>query len=183
MDAKENHVNSEDKLMGTIFLYTGYGAGKTTNALGLALRCVGHKLKVIIIQFMKGRRDIGEYLIKDRLGPEYEIYQFGSTEYITLVNPSMEDKGIAKKGLEFAKEVLKKKPHLLVLDELNLAAAIGLLDKKEILDFLKQVPKETDVVLTGRMAPSWLIDKADIVNLVAEVKTPKKMYNRIGINY
>ena len=169
--------------MGTIFLYTGNGAGKTTNALGLALRCVGHNFKVVIIQFMKGRKDIGEYMIKDRLAPEYEIHQFGLTEYVDLTNPSDKDKEIAKKGLAFAREALKKKPHLLVLDEINLAVAVGLLEKREVLDFLSQIPEETDVVLTGRRAPSWLIDRADIVNLVVEVKAPEKMYSRIGINY
>jgi len=63
--------------MGYIYLYTGTGAGKTTNALGLALRSMGHERKVVIIQFLKWRKDIGEYKIKDKLRHYYEIYQFG----------------------------------------------------------------------------------------------------------
>jgi cob(I)alamin adenosyltransferase len=64
--------------MGYIYLYYGTGGGKTANALGLALRSVGHNKKVVIIQFLKWKKDIGEYLIKERLVPFYEIYQFGT---------------------------------------------------------------------------------------------------------
>ena len=170
--------------MGLIFLYTGTGAGKTTNALGLALRCIGHGLKVIIIQFMKGRKDIGEYIIKDKLSPEYEIYQFGRPEWVNLRKPSEEDKRLAKEALKFAEKVtLEKKPFLLVLDEINLAVAINLISVEEVLSLLSKIPKETHVVLTGRYAPPELIDKADIVNLVVEVKYPRKLINIKGINY
>jgi len=71
-------------MKGKIHLYTGEGEGKTTTALGLALRAVGHGYKVIIIQFMKGRKNIGEYLIKERLAPEYEIYLFGKEKFVNL---------------------------------------------------------------------------------------------------
>ncbi len=169
--------------MGKIFLYYGTGAGKTTNALGLALRCVGHGLKAVIIQFMKGRKDIGEYLIQKRLAPHYEIYQFGREGWINLRNPSDEDRRLAHKALEKAREVLRGKPHLLVLDEICLAAYIGLIDVDEVLKLLDEVPEETDVVLTGRFCPSELIDRADIVNMIVEVKAPKRIYTRLGITH
>ena len=127
-------------MKGKIHLYTGEGEGKTTTALGLALRAVGHGYKVIIIQFMKGRKNIGEYLIKERLAPEYEIYQFGKEKFVNLENPSEEDKKLAQKGLEFARESLRKKPRLLILDEINLAIAIGLIELKEVLNFLRKSP-------------------------------------------
>jgi len=177
------HVRRRNKGLGVIFLYTGTGAGKTTNALGLALRCVGHGLKVVIIQFLKGRKDIGEYKIKEKLSPHYEIYQFGRRELIDLFNPTEEDKKLAKEGLAFAEKILEKKPHLLILDEINLAVAAGLLDVKEVIEFLEKVPQETDIVLTGRYAPPELINKADIVIMVTEVKMPRKPYTRIGITY
>jgi len=139
--------------MGKIFLYYGTGAGKTTNALGLALRCVGHGLKAVIIQFMKGRKDIGEYLVKERLSPHYEIYQFGRKGWVNLRSPSGEDKVLARKAIEKAEEVLKNKPHLLVLDEICLAAYIGLISVDDVLKLLNKVPEETDVVLTGRYCP------------------------------
>ncbi len=170
--------------MGKIFLYIGTGAGKTTNALGLALRCAGHGLTCVIVQFMKGRKDIGEVKVQKMLEPYYEIYQFGREEWIDLKNPSEEDKRLAREGLEFARKVMKeKKPHLLVLDELALAAYVGLVDVGEVLKVLEEIPEETDVVITGRYSPPELIDRADFVNLVSEVKAPKELYTRIGINY
>jgi len=169
--------------MGKIFLYYGTGAGKTTNALGLALRCVGHKLRVVIIQFMKGRKDIGEYLIKERLAPYYEIRQFGRAGWVNLRNPSEEDKVLAKDALNEAGKILKSKPHLLVLDEVCLAAYIGLISVEEILSLLDEVPDETDVVLTGRYCPPELVDRADFVNMIVEVKAPRELYTRLGITH
>ena len=99
--------------MGDIYLYTGTGGGKTTNALGLALRCVGHGLKVVIIQFMKWWKETGEYKVRERLAPYYEIYQFGRKGWIGLDNLTEEDRQLAKKGLEFARKIVReKKPHL-----------------------------------------------------------------------
>lgn len=155
-----------------IHLYTGEGEGKTTNALGLAIRTVGHGRKAVIIQFMKGRKWVGEYKIMDRLKPDYEIYQFGREDWVNLSNPGSEDKELAKKGLEFAKEIIKKNPDLLVLDEINLAAAIGLLEVEEVLNFLDGVPEETTVVMTGRRAPKEFIERADLVTVMQMVKHP-----------
>jgi len=172
--------------MGYIYLYTGTGAGKTTNALGLALRSLGHGHKVVIIQFMKGRKDIGEVLIKEKLGELkdlYEIYQFGREGFVDLKNPSEEDKKLAREGLEFARKKLREKPHLLVLDEINLACAIGLVPTEEVLSLLKEVPEETDVVLTGRYADFRLAEAADFVNEVLPTKMPEKIVTKKGINY
>ena len=170
--------------MGHIYLYTGTGGGKTTNALGLALRCVGHGLKVIIIQFMKWWKNVGEYKIKDKLAPYYEIYQFGREGWIGLGNLTEEDKRLAEKGLEFARKIVKeKRPHLLVLDEINLAVYCKLLDVKEVLKFLDEIPEETHVILTGRFASKELIERADIVNEVVEIKAPEKFPTVIGIQY
>lgn len=171
---------------GLIYLWTGSGAGKTTSALGTALRAIGHGKKVVIIQFMKKREDIGEYKIKDRLYPLYEIYQFGRREWIDLKSPSEEDKKLAKRGLEFAKKImLEKKPFLLILDEINLAVATGLLSLKEVLSFLDMVPKEVTVYLTGRHAPKALIDRADFATEIVPIKHPISIgiKGREGIDY
>jgi cob(I)alamin adenosyltransferase len=93
--------------MGYIYLYIGTGGGKTANALGLALRSVGHNKKVVIIQFLKWRKDIGEYMIKDRLAPYYEIYQFGRKGWIGLSNLGDEDRELAQKVLRFAEKIVK----------------------------------------------------------------------------
>jgi len=170
--------------MGYVYLYTGMGAGKTTNALGLALRSVGHKRKVIIIQFLKWWKNIGEYKIRNMLSPYYEIYQFGRKGWHGLSNLGEEDKELAHKALRFAEKIVKeKKPHLLVLDEVNLALHCKLLDVKEVLKFLDEMPKKTDVVLTGRFAPIELVKRAEFVNEIIAIKYPEEMVTTRGIQY
>jgi len=169
--------------MGKVFLYTGSGAGKTTNAIGLAMRTVGHGKKAVVIFFMKGWDQIGEHLIAKQLAPLYESYLFGSPNWVDLKNPSEADKRKAREGLEFARKELAEKPHLLVLDEVNLAAAAGLVDVSEVISLLDDSPEDTDIVITGRYAPPALINRADFVNLVSDVKSPKEMYSRVGITY
>lgn len=187
--------------MGYIYLYTGTGAGKTTNALGLALRTIGHKQKVVIIQFLKWWKNIGEYKAMEKLKPYYEIYQFGRPGWFKVNNKkptlykfgktkfmvkSLEelDKKLAKKGLELAKKVLlEKKPNLLVLDEISLALHWKLLDIKEVLDLLDHIPKKTDIVITGRYAPKELIERAEFVNEIVDVKHPEKIPLTKGIQY
>jgi cob(I)alamin adenosyltransferase len=184
--------------MGYVYLYTGSGGGKTANALGLALRSVGHGRKVVVIQFLKWREDIGEYLIKNRLAPYYEIYQFGREAWLGEKEKTEEfagekfevecvkniDKELAKKGLAFARKIMKeKRPHLLVLDEIGLVVHWKLLEVKDVLEMLDNVPEETTVVLTGRLAPKELADKADFVNVVQQVKMPKNVKLTEGIQY
>ena len=169
--------------MAYVYLYTGNGAGKTANALGLALRCVGHKQKVVIIQFMKWWKNTGEYKIRKRLCPYYEIYQFGRKGWIGLKNLNEKDKKLAEKGLKFAEKMLKKKPDLLVLDEINLALYCRLLDVKEVLKLLEKIPKKTTVVITGRNAPKELIKRVEFVNEIKDLKHPKKIPTTEGIQY
>jgi len=184
-------------MTGYIYLYYGTGGGKTANALGLALRSVGHGKKVVIIQFLKWKKDIGEYLIKNQLKPYYEIYQFGreawlgeeekvaefGDEKFNVETVKNQDKALAKKALDFAAKVLVEKPHLLILDEINLAVQWRLLEVKDVLKLLDKVPEETTVVLTGRLAPEELINRADFVNVVQEVKMPKRFKPTPGIQY
>jgi cob(I)alamin adenosyltransferase len=184
--------------MGYVYLYYGTGGGKTANALGLALRSVGHGKSVVIIQFFKWKKDIGEYLIKDRLAPYYEIYQFGREAWLGEEEKTAEfggekfavesikshDKELAEKALDFAAKVLReKKPHLLVLDEIGLAAYWKLLEVKDVLKLLDKVPEETTVVITGRYASKELVDRADFVNIVKDVKMPKHFKLTEGIQY
>jgi cob(I)alamin adenosyltransferase len=174
----------EEAKMGYVYLYTGTGAGKTANALGLALRSVGHKHKVIIIQFLKWWKNTGEYKIQKTLAPYYEIYQFGRKGWRGLDNLNEEDKKLAQKALRFAQKIVKeKKPSLLILDEVNLALSCKLLDIKKVLNFLDEIPKKTDVVLTGRYAPKELLERAEFVNEIVDMKHPQKMVTKKGIQY
>ena len=170
---------------GMVYLYTGEGEGKTTNAFGLALRAVGHGYRVVIVQSLKGRKYIGEYKIKERLAPEYEIYQFGREDFVDFRNPEALDYELAEKGLEFAKEALKRKPRLLILDEINLAARFGIVKTGDVLKLLEEIPEETTVVLTGRRAPPEFVDRADLVTEMKFVKHPfeKKIDGRKGVEY
>jgi cob(I)alamin adenosyltransferase len=148
------------------------------------LRSIGHKHNVVIIQFLKWWKNIGEYKIQKTLEPYYEIYQFGRKGWIGLSNLGDEDRKLAQKALRFAQKAVKeKKPALLVLDEINLALYCQLLDVREVLEFLDRIPKSTDVVLTGRFAPKELLDRADFVNEVVDVKYPKKMVTTRGIQF
>jgi cob(I)alamin adenosyltransferase len=170
--------------MGYVYLYTGTGAGKTTNALGLALRSVGHKRKVVIIQFLKWWKNTGEYKIRRTLAPYYAIYQFGRKRWHGLSNLGKEDEKLAHDALEFAEKIVKeKRPHLLVLDEINLALYCKLLEAEEVLEFLDKIPKRTDIVLTGRFAPKRLIDRAEFVNEIIDVKHPKEIVTTKGIQF
>jgi cob(I)alamin adenosyltransferase len=168
-----------------IHVYTGEGEGKTISALGLALRAVGHGKRVVMIQFMKGRKDTGEYATAKRLVPEFELYQFGREELIDLRNPERLDFKLAWEGFSFAKEIVKGKPDLLVLDEINLAIAIGLLKLEDVLEFIQKIPDSTTVILTGRNASKELIEMADLATEMRYLKHPyeKGVESREGLDY
>jgi cob(I)alamin adenosyltransferase len=141
--------------------------------LGHALRAIGHGYKVVIIQFMKGREDIGEVKACRRLAPECEIYQFGRRGFVNLKKPSEEDRRLAREALEFARTaLLEKKPRVLILDEVNVAVAFDLIKIEEVLRLLDEAPPSTVVMLTGRWAPRELIDRADLVSVIEDVKHP-----------
>src|SRR5512135_736986 len=122
---------------GLIQVYTGDGKGKTTCAFGLALRAVGRGLQVYMIQFLKGR-DTGEARAAARLAPEMTLECFGRPVLINLKSPAPEDLARAREGLELAWKVIKAGDHdLVILDEINVALAFGLLDLKEVLTLLQ----------------------------------------------
>jgi len=168
-----------------IHVYTGEGEGKTISALGLALRAIGHGQKVVMIQFMKGRKNTGEYLIAKRLSPEFELYQFGGEDFIDVENPDKIDFELAERGFSFLKEIVKKKPDLLILDEINLAIAVGLLKLDSVLDFLDEIPTEMTVILTGRRAPKELIKRSDLATEMKYIKHPfeRGIEAREGLDY
>lgn len=171
--------------LGKIHVYTGPGQGKTQAALGLAMRALGHGYKVIVIQFMKGK-DSGENLIQKKLSPLYEIYHFGRKKFVEKGKVDKQDVKLAKNALDFALEVAKKKkPDILILDEINVAIDFKLLDVKEVIDFLDKVPKGIEIVLTGRGMAKEIKEKADLVTVMQKVKHyfDKGVQAREGIEY
>ena len=170
--------------MGLVYLWTGEGAGKSTSALGVALRSVGWDHKVVIIEFMKGQES-GEMKVKDKLGGNYEIYQFGRKEFVDLKNPAEEDRRLANEALEFAQKKLEEKPDLLILDEINIAASIGLIEKQKVINLIDKAGEKTTIYLTGRYAPQEFIDRADFATEIRQIKHPsdKNIPAQKGIEY
>ncbi|MFQ6070941.1 MAG: cob(I)yrinic acid a,c-diamide adenosyltransferase [Candidatus Aminicenantales bacterium] len=166
------------KHKGYIHVYTGNGKGKTTAALGLALRAAGHNMYTYVGQFLKGQT-YGELIAVKKLAPYITIEQFGRKGFIHVTrDPDQEDIKRAKHGLEKClKAMLSMKYRIVILDEINVAVYFNLITKEEVLEFLEQKPEEVEVVLTGRYAPPAFIKKADLVTEMKE----KKHYYRKGV--
>ncbi len=154
---------------GLVYVFTGDGEGKTTAALGFGLRAIGQGKTVVVIQFMKGRKYVGEYQIQ-RILKNYEAYQFGREQFVDLKHPTEKDRQLAKEGLDFAFEILKRRPDVLILDEINLVVDIGLIKVRDVLKLIKSAPKHTVLILTGRDVPKAMIKVADVVSDVKKVK-------------
>lgn len=163
---------------GYIQVYTGNGKGKTTAALGLALRAAGHGYKVYFGQFLKGQM-YGELLSVKQLSPLIILEQFGRKGFIHVTqNPDEEDIKRAKRGLKKClNAMLSHKYRVIVLDEINVAVYFKLIQEKEVLEFLDQKPDEVEVILTGRYAPASFIKRADLVTEMRE----KKHYYKKGV--
>jgi cob(I)alamin adenosyltransferase len=160
-----------EKFKGYIHVYTGNGKGKTSAALGLALRAAGHGLKTYFGQFLKGQ-DYGELSAIQKLSPLITIEQFGRKGFIHVTeNPDAEDIERARQGLrKCTKMMMSRKYQIIVLDEINVAVHFNLFAEKDILDFLDKKPEEMEVILTGRYAPESLIKRADLVTEMKEIK-------------
>ena len=177
-------MKEKSKRLGYIQVYTGSGKGKTTAALGLALRAAGHKQRVYIGQFLKGQM-YGELLSAKQLSPYLTIEQFGRKGFIHVTeNPDAEDIERAQEGLQkCTKMMMSQKYQIIILDEINVAVHFNLFTEKDILDFLGKKPEETEVILTGRYAPESFIKRADLVTEMKEIKHYYKsgIQARIGI--
>ncbi len=157
------------KSRGYIQVYTGTGKGKTTAALGLTIRALGAGWRVFWGQFIK-RGNFSELKALKRFDPQVKIYQFGRGRFIKG-HPTPEDIACAQEGWRLCKEALfSGNFDLLVFDELNLALYFKLLVLEEVLEVLNQKPLPPEVVITGRYAPNRLLDIADLVTEMRQVK-------------
>lgn len=156
---------------GLIQVYTGNGKGKTTAALGLALRAVGRGLKVCMIQFIKGGGAYGEHFAAEKLFPLLTIHQTGRDGWIHRDRLDPEDIRIARETLELARlAVTGGQYDLVILDEINGAAWFGLIETGAILELLAAKPATVELVLTGRGADERVLVAADLVTEMREVK-------------
>ncbi|MGQ9810067.1 MAG: cob(I)yrinic acid a,c-diamide adenosyltransferase [bacterium] len=155
---------------GTVQVYTGNGKGKTTAAIGQAIRACGHGLKVVMIQFMKGSKSYGEVMIAPRI-PNFEVFQFGSPAFVERGNPSEEDLRLARMGMDFARKVIAEgKYDIVILDEINCAIDYSLVNSSEVLELVMGKPERMELILTGRYAPEEVLEIADLVTEMREVK-------------
>ncbi len=175
----------EDDDIGLVQVYTGTGKGKTTAALGLVLRASGHDKKSIIIQFMKGRKNHGEISAIENL-PLVSIERYGRSDFVKKECLKHLDIELARKGLERAEIVISSGEYdIVVLDEINTAINFELLEIKEVIDIIHDKPSHVEIVLTGRNAPPCIINIADLVTIMSEVKHPymQGIHARKGIEY
>jgi len=169
-------MEQKTQIKGYIQVYTGDGKGKTTAALGLALRAAGYKHKVYIGQFLKGQ-EYGELLSAKKLSPYITIEQFGRKGFIHVTkDPDEEDIKRARRGLKKCREaMLSRKYRIIILDEINVAVDFNLLAEEKIHEFLDKKPEDVEIILTGRYAPPSFLKRAD---LVTEMKAKKHYYKK-----
>jgi cob(I)alamin adenosyltransferase len=169
---------------GYVQVYTGNGKGKTTAALGLAVRAAGHGLRVFILQFMKGWLDYGELDGVRMLSPYVDLRQAGRDAFVDPGNPDPEDIRLAREGWEIARAAIAgKAADIVILDEINCAMHFGLLPVAEVLETVRRKPEGMELVLTGRGAPPEILEAADLVTEMREVKHyyAKGVDARVGV--
>ena len=171
--------------IGLVQVYTGDGKGKTSAAFGVALRAIGRGLRVYIIQFIKGGFDYGELYAIKRLA-SLKLKAFGRGKFITEKPPEEVDIKFAIEAFELAEKVVASGEYdIVVLDEINVALNLKLIKVDDVIKLAKDKPKHVELVLTGRCAPPEIVEVADLVTEMKEIKHPfrKGVPPRKGIEY
>ena len=181
MDAKPKRERKN-----LVILNTGNGKGKTTAALGTAFRAMGHGWRVCMVQFIKGKWKPGEVRMAAKLASEqFEVIPMG--EGFTWESENLEkDKATAQRAWEIAKEkLLSGDFQLVILDEITYTITYKFLDLDDVLDAIRQRPSHVNVILTGRGAHPALVEIADLVSDIHEVKHPYRqgILAQVGIEY
>ena len=158
-------------------MYTGGGKGKTTAALGTVLRAVGHDRRVCMVQFIKGSWHYGEMTSSSRLEPEFELLAAGRG-FVGILDdssPREDHASAASEAVRIAKDKVRSGMYdLVILDEINYAVKMGLVNIDDIMDIIGSRPAGTDLILTGNHAHDRLIEAADLVTEMREIKHPFK---------
>lgn len=166
-------------------VYTGTGKGKTTAALGVALRGAGYNLTTMMFSFLKDDPNYGEARAYKYL-PGFVLKQVGRDAFVNFRNPDPIDVQMCRDGWEMAKQaILDHAADIIILDELNIVLCTQLLPNEEVIDFLKTHKTELEIITTGRGAPDALIKAADLVTDMNEVKHyfHKGVSSRNGIDH
>jgi len=180
-----NKPQSSPGRKGLVEVFTGNGKGKTSAALGVVLRALGHGFRVCIIQFMKGNYPYGEQKTLASL-PGVKLMIFGRVSFVDPNNVEDEDRQEGRKAFEAAREAVFSGDYdLIVLDEINVASAWGLVDIEEVLKLVGDKPEEVELILTGRYADRRLVRVADLVTEMVDIKHPfdEGIEARAGLDY
>lgn len=173
---------------GIVVVFTGKGKGKTTAALGIVLRAVGHGHRVGMIQFIKGEWYYGELTSSKRLEPEFEMIVAGKG-FVGIIDDDhpIEDHRIAaQKAVNITKEKLSSGNYdIMILDEVNYALNLNLIVLSDVLDIIRSRPKKTTLIMTGNYAPREVLEIADLVTEMKEIKHPysRGIRAKKGIDY
>lgn len=160
---------------GLVQVYTGNGKGKTTAAVGLAVRAAGKGFRVLMVQFLKGRH-YGEIESVKRFGDSFEIIQSGLDSFVKRGEPSEEDLRLAHQGLDIARKAIMSGDYdIVILDEINCAVELGVLKVDEVVPLIDERPEGVELVLTGRWAPDEFCERAD---LITEMKKIRHCYDQ-----
>lgn len=166
---------NKDEAKGLLLVYTGNGKGKTTAALGMCVRAIGYNWKICLIQFVKGSWKYGELKGVKRLEPNLELHVIGEG-FVGIIDDHKEFSvhvAAAEKGLRLAQEKIESGEfRLIILDELNVALKLDLVTREAVEKLLDSRLEGQHLVLTGRDAPDWLIERADLVTEMTEIKHP-----------
>jgi cob(I)alamin adenosyltransferase len=166
--------NNEKERHSLVIVHTGEGKGKTTAAMGMALRAAGHDFKVLMIQFIKGGWEYGELTSIKKLNPNFKIVPMG-TGFTNLGHrkPNENDIKIASHAWEYSKERIASGEYdMIILDEINYAVSYGLIPVDEVVEAVRSRPRHTHMVLTGRNADPKIIEMADLVTEMKLIKHP-----------
>jgi cob(I)alamin adenosyltransferase len=154
---------------GFVQVYTGNGKGKTTAALGLAVRAAGAGFRIFIAQFIK-KRKCSEHALLEELSDRVTVRQYGKG-LIMGRKPSAADTKAAREGYEEVKDILLSKEYdLVIIDEANVAVRYGLITAQDLLELMALKPKKVELVITGRYADERVIEAADLVTEMREIK-------------
>lgn len=168
----DRRIASAQDERGLVIVFTGAGKGKTTAALGMAMRCVGHGMKVAIIQFIKGAVDTAEERVLKSFGGQVRFLRMGEG-YTWETQDRARDTEFARKAWEAAAEFLRDPSYaMVILDEFNIALHHGYVDLVDVLPVLRDRPPMQHVVITGRGASPELMEAADLATEMKQLKHP-----------
>ena len=160
---------------GLTIVYTGKGKGKTTAALGIVLRATGYAKKICMIQFIKGSWHYGEMYSSKRLEPEFEMVAIGKG-FVGIIDdksPKVEHERVAAEAIKISTEKIHSgKYDIVILDEINYAINLGLVEIEDVINLIKTKPPKLDLILTGNYAKDKIIELADLVTEMKEIKHP-----------